>query len=111
LDGDAGRLGEGREDVLVEGVLEVAAVDPYLQRAVLRPQDVRHRQHAGAGEAGRHHCPARHAGCDRLLAHGSLASPLSLRRPLAAAVLVAFSRPYRRAGLYTIRLRISNSTW
>src|SRR3546814_2117702 len=44
LHGDARRLGELREDVLVEGVLEVAAVDADLQRAVLRAQDARHRQ-------------------------------------------------------------------
>ena len=56
FDRDAGRLGEFREDVLVEGFLEVAAIDADLQRLVLRPQDRRHGEHAGGGKARR---PAR----------------------------------------------------
>src|SRR3546814_19563367 len=59
LHGDARRLGELREDVLVEGVLEVAAVDADLPRAVLREQDARHRQSARPRTACRPYSPAR----------------------------------------------------
>src|SRR3546814_17547744 len=74
LHGAARRLGELREDVLVEGVLEVAAVDADLQRAVLRAPDARHRQNAGPREACRHSCPALHAGLQELLANRPHAS-------------------------------------
>ena len=48
FDGDAGRLGEFGEDVLVEAIFEIAAIDADLERLVLRPQHVRHRQHRRA---------------------------------------------------------------
>src|SRR3546814_8879961 len=44
---DAAGLGELGEDVLVEGALEIAAVDADLKRAALRAQYARHGEDAG----------------------------------------------------------------
>ena len=73
LDGDAGRLGEFRKDVLVEGILEVAAIDADLQRLVLCAQHRRHGKQACACKPGAQHRAPGERGLSKL---GHCYSPL-----------------------------------
>src|SRR5690606_15994358 len=67
-DRNPGGLRKAGEDVLVERVLKVAAVDADLYGAILRAQDRRHGEHSSAGEASGQHASATH-GCPCQLLH------------------------------------------
>jgi hypothetical protein len=55
FDRDARRLGEFREDVLVERILEITTIDADFQRLVLRAQDRWHGEHGHTGKTGAEH--------------------------------------------------------
>jgi hypothetical protein len=61
FDGDAGRLGEFGEDVLVEAILEIAAIDADLEQLLLRAQHVWQREHRRACKTCLQNRPAAHS--------------------------------------------------
>ncbi len=100
FDGDAGCLGEGREHVLVERILEIAAIDANLDRAILRAQDRRHRQRAGSREPGAKNGATADCGIQKL--PHLLFSSVGCRNSSAPIVLTScgylrsFSRSFQR---------------